>query len=139
MTLAGQLDESEEGAGELGVVHVFLPGSTVGADSQTLGLRVPLEGVEVEDAAAAHETGYGGEETHVLLLLEVVQHPTLDVDVAAPEYGYAELERLHDHLAGYALARRDVEQNHLRDTAVGQAGLVEEQLLLLYFLFLKLD
>ena len=51
MTLRGELDEPEEQSGELGVVHVLLPGGAVGSNPEPLGLGVPLEGVEVEHGA----------------------------------------------------------------------------------------
>lgn len=137
MTLAGQLDKPKQGAGELGIVHVLLASGAVGPDPEAFGLGVPLEGVQVEDAATAHKASDRSEEAHVLFLLEMVQHAPLYVDVATPEYRYAQLERLHDHLARDALARGYVQQDHLRDASVCQPGLVEQQLLLLDFLFLR--
>lgn len=74
MAFTGELDEAEEGAGELGVVHVLLARAPVGAHAQALCLRVALEGVQVEHGAGIHEAGDGQEERGVLLLLQVVQH-----------------------------------------------------------------
>jgi len=51
VTLASELDEAEQGAGELGVVHIFLAGSAVGTAAQTFGLGVALESVQVEYTA----------------------------------------------------------------------------------------
>lgn len=74
VAFTGELDETEEGAGELGVVHVLLARAPVGAHAQALCLRVALEGVQVEHGAGVHEAGDGQEERSVFLLLQVVQH-----------------------------------------------------------------
>lgn len=74
VTLASELDEAEQGAGELGVVHVLLASSAVGTAAQALGLGVTLKSVQVEHTARAHQTSDRGEETNILLLLQVIQH-----------------------------------------------------------------
>jgi hypothetical protein len=51
VTLGGELQESEEQRGEVGVVHVLLAGGAVRPDAEALGLRVALEGVQVENSA----------------------------------------------------------------------------------------
>ena len=65
VTLRGELNEPEEQRGELCVVHVLLSGGTVGSHAESLGLGVPLEGIEVEHGAGVHEAGDGGEEADV--------------------------------------------------------------------------
>ena len=47
----GELQEPEHGAREDVVMHVFLSRGALGADTQPLGLGVPLERVQVKDTA----------------------------------------------------------------------------------------
>jgi len=62
----------------------------------------------------------------------------LDVEVAAPENGDAQLKGLHHHLALLTLAGGNMQQHHLGHSSVGQTRLVEQQFLLFHFLLLQI-
>ena len=123
VTLRGELNEPEEQRGELCVVHVLLSGGTVGSHAESLGLGVPLEGIEVEHGAGVHEAGDGGEEADVPAVLEAVQHGRLGLDVAPAQDGDAEVERGLDHVPGLAAARRHLVQDHVGGAPVRQPAL----------------
>lgn len=42
--------------------------------THTLGLGIPLKGIQVQYGAGVHKTSDGGEETDVLFVLQMVQH-----------------------------------------------------------------
>ena len=48
VAFTGQLDEAEQCAGELSIVHIFLSSTTISAHTQTLCLGVALECVQVK-------------------------------------------------------------------------------------------
>lgn len=108
----------------------------MGAAGLTLCFGVSLKGVEIKDTARVHQTSDRGEETHVLLLLQMVQHAHLDVDVAASQDGDAEIECRHYHLRRYTFGGGNVQQHHFGNATIGETCLMEEQFLLFHLLFL---
>ncbi len=47
---------------------------SIGSNSQSLSLCVPLEGVQVEDSAGGHQAGDGGEESGIAFVFQSIQH-----------------------------------------------------------------
>ena len=138
VALAQQLHEAEERAREVGVVQVALARrSVVGGRrraAELLGLDAALERVQVEHAARVHEARQRGEEAHVALLAQMVQHALLHVHVAAVQQRDAELQSALEHVALLAARRAYVQQAHLARASLGQTALLEQQLLLLHLL-----
>jgi len=54
VTLASELDEAEQGTGELGIMHVLLACRALGTDTETFGLCIPLEGIQIQHTAGIH-------------------------------------------------------------------------------------
>lgn len=48
MAFASKLDKSEKGAGEFGIVHVLLAGSSFRANSESFRFGVTLESVQIQ-------------------------------------------------------------------------------------------
>lgn len=61
----------------------------------------------------------------------------LYINVASSQDGNTQLQCCHDHLWRLATSSRHMKQHHLCYTTVGQAGLVEQELLLLQLLLLQ--